>query len=155
MDKNKIVQKEKYLITSFLDNFYMEMGYFPTVFGKYYRDQVDLKVATLPELRKCFDPFLPTKYGKKLTLTSKYRIRELVELRCIFSYLAKKLGYSLKRTGQFLGNRDHTTILNNLRVFRNLYETDENFKNKYLIIITHIKKFYESPVMDHLDKVED
>ncbi len=50
-------------------------------------------------------------------------------------------------------NRDHTTVINSIRTFRNLYQTDEVFRMRYFNIINHIKSKHESPIMENLDKV--
>lgn len=41
------------------------------------------------------------------------------------------LKYSLKQTGKFLGNRDHSTAVNSKTKFLNLLETDKESRNKY------------------------
>jgi chromosomal replication initiator protein len=71
---------------------------------------------------------------------SKNRKKEISEARHIVSYLlVKKLGITLEKTGAaYLGNRDHTTVINSLRKFNNLYDTEEDFRNKVHIILDNI-----------------
>lgn len=153
-EKEKQASIEKQLITNFLDHFYMKMGYYPTVFGKYYKQSSTIKVLELSQLKACFDPFLPKLNGKKLTLHSKQRVRRLTELRFIYAHIAKKMGYTLNLIGHHMGGRDHTTVLHGLRTFRNLYETDEAFRSKYQTILNHIKNKYESSFMDQFNQME-
>jgi len=49
------------------------------------------------------------------------------------------MGYNLSETGEILG-RDHTTILHGLKVYRNLYSTDDIFKAKAVSIREKIKE---------------
>ena len=49
---------------------------------------------------------------------------------------------------------DHTSVLHGLNTFRNLYETSDPFRQKYVKIINYIKLNYEPSIVDHLDQVE-
>ena len=112
-------------------------------------------ILTLPELEKYFEPHVPAVlFGRKVTLGTKDRSRELVELRCIFFFIARSMKYGLKQLGRYLGNRDHTTVIHGINTFRNLYETDERFREKYYLIINNIKKDYEPSAMEYLDQME-
>lgn len=62
--------------------------------------------------------------------------------------------YGLKSMGNHL-KRDHTTVIHNIDVFKNLYETDPRFVQKYLRIINQIKKDYEPPTVDDANKAQD
>jgi chromosomal replication initiator protein len=103
---------------------------------------------TLEQLFKYFDPFLPTHFGKRLTLPSKSRKREVVELRMMFCFLARSMKYKLGTIGELLGARDHTTVIHNVSTFLNLMETDEQFRSKFQVILNHIKQSHESPDLD-------
>jgi|688.fasta_scaffold00218_48 hypothetical protein len=153
--KNYAIQLEKKLIEQFKETFYEKIGYYPTVLT---RVQTDLEqyipMMSLETLQGFFEPFLPTRYQKRLRLQSKDRYRELVELRNIYCFLARQLSYSLVNIGQSLGNRDHTTVIHSITCFKNLLETDEGFRQKYLTILNYIKQHYESPTMDSLDQVQ-
>lgn len=61
--------------------------------------------------------------------------REVVRLRKIFCLLANRAGYSAKKTGIFLDNRDHTTVTYNLRTGANLLNTDAKFQQLYNSIL--------------------
>jgi hypothetical protein len=57
-----------------------------------------------------------------------------------FCFIAKSLGYSLTAIGRHIGNRDHTTIIHNLTVFRNRMETDPCFHERYKLVLNHIRE---------------
>ena len=63
------------------------------------------------------------------------------------------MNFKMTTIGQFLDNRDHSTVINSVRVFENLYQTDDIFREKYERIIKHIKETYESSIMESVDKV--
>jgi len=65
---------------------------------------------------------------------SKSRKRELVICRQITAYVARSITKNpLKAIGEFLGNRDHTTVVCNLHGVQQSMETqEEKFMNKWL-----------------------
>lgn len=142
------------LITEFRNKFFEKLGYHPTIVTNKRISSGDIVVLTLPELEKYFEPHLPTVFGKKLNLRSKYRGRALVELRCIFFFIARTMHYGLQSMAEFLSKKDHSTVIHNINTFKSLYETDAKFKEKYYTIINNIKKSYESSTMEYLDKME-
>jgi chromosomal replication initiator protein len=145
---------EQKLIKEFLDTFYEKVGYYPTVVTNTNIETKDgLTILSLNELEEYFEPLLPTIYQKKTSLNSKDRSRSLVELRFIFFFIARTMRYNLKDIGRYCGGRDHTTVIHGLRTFKNLYETDENFRNRYYFIINNIKKAYEPQTLEHFDKM--
>ena len=154
MDERVYEEKlEAKLIKEFSDKFYEKMGYYPTVITKKVSNQ-EAVILTLPELESYFQEYLPTVFGKKLPLANKNRCRELVELRCIFFFIGRCMHYSLKPMGKYLNGRDHTTVLHGIRTFKNLYDTDPNFKKRYYEIINKIKADYEPSVVEHVDQME-
>jgi chromosomal replication initiation ATPase DnaA len=63
-------------------------------------------------------------------LGRKDRHRDVTEARKMYCYFVKqKMNLSLKEIGNSIG-RDHTTIIHNIEVFKDLYETDQDFKSK-------------------------
>lgn len=149
------IQLEKKLIDQFKETFFQKLGYYPTVITKVQTDlEQYIPMMSLDTLQGYFEPFLPTRHGRRLKLTSKDRYRELVELRNIYCFLARQLNYSLVIIGQSLGNRDHTTVIHSLTCFKNLLETEEGFRQKYFKILNYIKDHYESPTMDSFDQVQ-
>jgi len=149
---------ERDLIESFLKNFHEKIGYYPMVIPRSDLEAKPLNVLTLEELESYFRPFLPKKvFGKTVSLSSKARVRELVEYRQIFCSIARNLGFSLKSIGKYLGNRDHTTVIHSLRAFSDLMETNPLYRDKYNSIINKIKedgKYSNSSVVVSDDKVQ-
>jgi len=143
------------LITDFVNRFYEKVGYHPTVVTKHRITDDGITVLTLSELEKFFEPHLPKKYNKIVRLGAKDRMRTIVELRCIFFFIGRSMRYNLKPLGDHLGGRDHTTVLHGIRTFRNLYETDPLFRDKYYSIINQIKKDYEPSTLDNTDQAPD
>jgi hypothetical protein len=151
---------EKKLIEEFKTNFYNKVGYQPIVLTKIKDKENDgyIKLMTLDHLKELFQPFLPFKYGKKLHLETKNRYREVVELRIIYSFIARRMNYPFKSIGISL-NRDHTTIIHSCETFADLSETNDAFREKYLMILNYIKKEttsedYELPDMEYLSDVQ-
>jgi hypothetical protein len=145
-------EEQKELANAFVKEFYERFQYTPTVVLHNYR-QSDIEIITLNDLSACFDPFLPKMRSKTLELVSNQRYRRIAELRHIFCFIARCMSYTLKDIGIFLNNRDHTTVMHSISVFKNLYETDDLFKQKFNNILNHIKQKHESPIMEHFDKV--
>jgi hypothetical protein len=156
MAKETLAKKkvEHELIKKFMDNFHKKMGYYPTVVTRENKieNRDGLKILTFDELKDCFEPFMPTYFGKRLTLFSKCRIRTLVELRFIYFFIARCMRYNLSDIGLYFNKMHHTSIIHGITTFRSLYETNENFKKKYHEIINHIKEKHESPVVDYIDQ---
>lgn len=76
----------------------------------------------------------------KELVAKKGRSRQIAEARHIISYIfVKKLGMTLDKVGkEYLGGRDHSTVINSIRKFNNLYETEDEFKNKVYSIMSNI-----------------
>jgi chromosomal replication initiator protein len=54
-------------------------------------------------------------------------------------FLVKNLGMSLSSVGKdILGGRDHTTVINSIKKFSNLYETEELFKENSNLIVENL-----------------
>lgn len=78
-------------------------------------------------------------YVKVDMVISKCRDKELVDARNIYSKIMKdKFGFPLKEIGNILGGRDHTTIINNITNFNNLYQYNEAFKNKVVKVFSKL-----------------
>ena len=138
--EEKLIKK---LVDEFQQNFYDKVGFMPTVIINRHEDKVVQKVISLDDLKKIVDSHLPGKFETNgWTLESKYRYREVVMLRQIFCYIAKKQGYNLKAIGEKLGNRDHTTVIHSVRTASDLLATDPVFISIYDNIIYDIVKIY-------------
>ena len=145
-------EEQKTFIKRFMRIFFTKFGYYPTVIMNK-KDKSNTNLLSLNQLSECFKPFLPQHYGKTLPISHKSRTRELTELRHMFCYIARSMNFKMTTIGQFLDNRDHSTVINSIRVFENLYQTDDIFREKYERIIKHIKETYESSIMESVDKV--
>jgi hypothetical protein len=148
-------QLELKLIENFQREFYSKMGYFPHIITKHMKDEFrNLKpFMTLEELADKFKPFMPVLAGEKMKLRSQLRKREVVEMRHIFTFIAKTMGYSHKTIAHFLGKKDHSTTINSMRVFEDLYQTSDNFREKFETINQYINSElniqYDPSTMDH------
>lgn len=147
---------QKKMVTDFKNEFFRKFSYKPLIVISVPEDDHLIPQMTLNELQLYFDNFLPIINNKKILLTSKRRFREIAELRFIYCFLSRQLGFRLKEIGRSLGNKDHTTIIHSLKTFTDLMETSENFKNKYFMVFNYITEAYkseknESPVVDSIN----
>lgn len=145
---------ERKLVMEFKEKFRQKIGYDPIVLTKVTVDEYGIPLMRLDQLEAYFEPFLPTYMGKKLQLTSKCRKRNLVELRMMFFYIARNMKYTFAEAGEYLGGRDHTTVIHNVNMFRNLMEISDSFRETYISILTHIKKNHESSDLDIFDQIQ-
>lgn len=81
-------------------------------------------------------------YGiTKEELLGKCRKQNITFGRHVFCYLAYKyLSYSLSGIGKYLGCRDHTTILNSIRIVNNMCLTDMDFKARIIALETLVEE---------------
>ena len=64
-------------------------------------------------------------------INTRSRKREVVLVRQVAMYLAKKyLDMSTSKIGQYVGNRDHATVLHACKTVTNLADTDKQFRNE-------------------------
>lgn len=79
-------------------------------------------------------------------LKHKTRERHVVEARHILSWiLVKKMGMTLSEVGKtFLGGRDHTTVMNSIERFSNIYDTEEDFRERVGVLIEKLYTWNES-----------
>jgi hypothetical protein len=144
--------EEKQFTKNFVKRFYKKFNYYPTVIINKERASDEYNLLSLSQLEECFKPFLPKLYNKILTLSCREKVREIAELRHIFCFLARSMNFKVTTIGLYLGGRDHTTVVHSVMVFKNLYETDELFREKFKRITNHIKEKYESSIMEHVDQ---
>lgn len=159
--KNYATSLEGKLVEEFKKKFYEKLGYEPIVYvGTRLKTENDKEVLTmsLNELKDCFTPFLPIYRGVPVELHTKLRKRELVDLRVIFSFIAKTMGYILEDIGDILGKQDHTTVIHSINNFKNWIAIDPSFRDKYNLILNYIvtiqNKNNESPTLEHTDQME-
>lgn len=156
VNHGKLLQKteEAALTETFQQQFYKQFGYYPAVIIKdHVITKENVSVMSLSELKSHFRKFLPKHFEKLLTLESSSRKREVVDLRFMYFKLARGMGYSLSLIGLSV-NRDHTTVIHGLEQFRNIYETNDIFRQKYQNIVNYIKTKYEPSIVDYAYKME-
>lgn len=65
------------------------------------------------------------------SINTRSRKREVVQVRQVAMFLAKKyLDMSTSKIGQYIGKRDHATVLHACKTITNLAETDKQFRNE-------------------------
>ena len=76
-------------------------------------------------------------------LTTKCRKRDVAFARHTICWIfVRKLGMTLGKVGrEYLGGRDHSTVINSTKVFQNMYDTDENFRVTSDLIIENLSTF--------------
>ena len=104
------------------------------------------KLLSLNELELMINMHIPDEiFDKYSNIRVKCRKRELIDLRFIFFHIAKKSGYTSITIGKYF-KKDHSTILNGWKKFDRYINTDEEFTNKYKVIISYINKYYENGI---------
>lgn len=121
---------EKKLIDQFKKNFFEKFNYQPLVITQ---TENTLPWMPIEKLRDLCVPYEPEMCGVS-------RKREAVDMRAIFCYLAKSMKYTLKKIGEQIGARDHTTVRHNVIIFHNMMETSEGFQSKFLQILEELKE---------------
>jgi hypothetical protein len=143
---------QRQMIKEFIEAFYKKHGYKPIVVSK----TSEVETISLEQLKLCFTPFLPHLYGKTVFLETRCRIREVVELRQMYCYVARIMGYRLTDIGRSLKQADHSTAIHSIRAFRNLMDTDPKFRQKFTKVFNYIKEqANESSIMANSNTVED
>lgn len=144
--------ESKELINNFIEEYYTLTGSRPIVslikgiLLVKILDKELMKKITLSELEDIINKFIPInfKIENKIILSIKHPSRKihLVELRHIFSHIARKMGYTLTEIGDYLNNKDHTTVINSLRQFDNWVDSgDILFISKYEEILNEVNTY--------------
>ena len=86
------------------------------------------KTITIDEIIKKVSEF----YGvEPAAINTRSRKREVVLVRQVSMFLAKKyLDMSTSKIGQYVGDRDHATVLHACKTITNLAETDKQFRSE-------------------------
>jgi chromosomal replication initiation ATPase DnaA len=138
--EEKVIKK---LVDEFQQNFYDKVGFRPVVIINREKDKIVQNALSLDNIKKIVDSHIPEKFKNMgCSLESKHRYREVVILRQIFCYIAKRQGYNLNPIGEKLGNRDHTTVIHSVKTATDLLATDPIFISIYDNIIYDIVKTY-------------
>jgi len=62
-------------------------------------------------------------------ISDKTRKTEVINGRFIFCGIMKEyFGYSLKKIGEFVGGRDHTTIIHSIKTYHDRYQNEEHYR---------------------------
>ncbi len=70
---------------------------------------------------------------------SKCRKKEISEARHIFCVIMKKeFNFSLKRIGEFINNRDHTTVIHSVNTVKDRCDTEDGYKERVDMIINDV-----------------
>lgn len=155
---NKLETK---MIKEFKERFKEKIGYEPIVLTQVHMTveqdgvTVNVPIMTLEDLEEAFTDLLPVYFGKRHSLQSSLRKRELVDLRSMFCRLAVHMRYTLVSIGRYLGGRDHTTVIHNLKTFKNQIETNPGYRSTFYHLLEHIKKSKsdDPSVVEHLDQI--
>ena len=63
-------------------------------------------------------------------IADRTRKREVINGRFIFCGIMKEhFGYSLKKIGEFVGGRDHTTVIHSIEKYHDRYQTEEHYRS--------------------------
>lgn len=142
------------MIQEFKEKFNEKFGHLPIVTVP--NKEESAYIMSLEELESYFEPFLPKKFGKIISMKHRGRYRELVDLRFIFAYFARQMGYQLTTIADYT-NKHHSSIIHHLEVFKNMLETSDSFRHLYKKIFNHIKEKHkpndELSAMAYFDKV--
>ena len=76
----------------------------------------------------------------KVHIKSRSRVKELVFARALLSFIfIKHFRYTLDKTGDLTGGRDHPTALHNSKTHIDLYETQREYRNKSNLVFEILK----------------
>ena len=76
----------------------------------------------------------------KAQIKSRCRIKELVYARALLSFIfIKHFRYTLDKTGELTGGRDHATALHNSKTHLDLYTTQRDYRNKSNVVFDILK----------------
>ena len=86
------------------------------------------RTVTIEEIIKKVSDY----YGVETeAINTRSRKREVVLVRQVAMFLAKKyLDLSTSKIGQYVGNRDHATVLHACKTVTNLADTDKQFRSE-------------------------
>jgi chromosomal replication initiation ATPase DnaA len=62
---------------------------------------------------------------------------DIATARHLFCFIAYENGYNLSEIGRFLSYRDHTTIINSIKVVNNLRDTKDAVYERFVTLLRH------------------
>lgn len=90
------------------------------------------KMQELSEMNAAYEIYKAVKQATGVEFRTRRRYRSVVDARHLFFYLCRKYTVmSLAEIGREVGGRDHSTVINGIRVAKNLIEVDEDFRQKF------------------------
>jgi len=138
--KNRLAKR---LIQEFQHNFYEKIGYVPLIYNL---KEMNEKIIRLDLLELIINKHIPQKIITRHKITSikhNSRIWPLYDLRHIFCHIARSMGYTLTVIGDYLNGRDHTTVMNSLKKFKELIITSPTFSDDYKQIQDDINEYFK------------
>lgn len=122
----EISKEESKYIDRVRDDFYLTFGYYPDItLNKPENIETKINLPLLQIKNKVQD------FNKKYRIDSASRLQELVFLRKIYCMVATDYKHTCTSIGRSL-NRDHSTVLHNVKSGYNLLETDNEFRELYI-----------------------
>lgn len=132
---------EKKLVNEFRKKFFEKLGYYPRVI---LQDELQIPVLPLTQLQSVIENIMWNKYPymRNKSLSDPKRLEELVKFRKIFFFMGKQMGYTLKEMGNFLGSKDHSTVVHNITSAKNfLRNGNPSFTESYSEVFQTLVKF--------------
>ena len=62
---------------------------------------------------------------------------DIATARHLFCFIANENGYNLSEIGRFLSYRDHSTIINSLKVVNDMKDTQDPIYERYITLLKH------------------
>ena len=62
---------------------------------------------------------------------------DIATARHLFCFIAYENGYNLSEIGRFLSYRDHTTIINSIKVVNNMKDTQDALYERFVTLLRH------------------
>ena len=111
---------------STINNADIDLGLARRIVGDF--SNYEKKVITIDEIIRTVADY----YGVEVSaINTRSRKREVVLVRQVSMYLAKKhLDLSTSKIGQYVGDRDHATVLHACKTVTNLADTDKQFRTE-------------------------
>ena len=111
---------------STINNAEIDLGLARRIVGDF--SNYEKKVITIDEIIRTVADY----YGVEISaINTRSRKREVVLVRQVSMYLAKKhLDLSSAKIGQYIGDRDHATVLHACKTVTNLADTDKQFRTE-------------------------
>jgi hypothetical protein len=165
MDESSYEEKlEKKLIKSFKETFHLKMGYEPIVISRTHKDLdpskstlKDIKAVSLSVLKNWFKDLLPFYNDKRVKIDTNRRHHDIVQIRMIFSFVARAMGHSVTSIGHSL-KKDHTTIVHYSQTLKDLLETNIAYREKCQQVLEYLReksKEYDPKLLECSDQAQN